>query len=118
MIDLARGETCIDRFFAREIRAGRLSAIDAMLIANTHTRAEVLADIDGWDDILAPEWLIEKTPRGELYAPEWLETRLLRVFCPSTGNAYVLGVGAKSATVAQALLEVNRGLKNFGGMES
>lgn len=117
-IELAEGETCMDRFYADAVRRRVLRPAAAMRIENVHTRTAVLNEIDGWYDVLGET--VEETPEGSLHAVEWATTRFLRVVCPSTGQPYVLGVPAEIATVADARKWVNRGVstEDLRGMES
>jgi hypothetical protein len=117
-IELGEDETCMDKFFSREVIAGRLEPDAAMLIENVHIRAETLNECDGWNKLLDKLTKVQSTPRGELYSADWLETNMLKVICPSTGQTYVLGVPSDKTTVDDALLFVNKGQSEFGEMES
>lgn len=117
-IELAEGETCLDRFYADKVRRKILRPAAALQIQNVHTRAAVLNEVDGWADVLGEP--IESTPEGALFVVDWATTRFLRVNCPSTGQTYVLGVPAEMTTVKDARAWVNRGAtsEDMRGMES
>lgn len=81
----------------------------ALAVENTHARAVAIDACGGWEAVVGKP--IAEDVEGALFAVTWLETRILRVRCPSTGQVYHLHVPATMQTPTAARDWINRGVK-------
>lgn len=97
-----------DTALLRLIASGEIGLDGALEIENAHARAAAVEAVGGWNEILGDP--LASSENGDLYEAEWLETRILKVACPSTSQIYFLHVPKSCKNVASALAFVNRGL--------
>lgn len=100
--------TAVEWFLYKGVANGTLHATDLMAIGNAMARAAAMAELDAWGGVEKDAKVIDKGPRGTLLAVEWLQQRLLRVVCPSTGQVYFLGVPAATMTVTEGQAFINK----------